>query len=272
MAENRIRVLLIEDTLADAQLIQRMLAKSKLPVFDVTHVIDLHTSLKALASANFDAVLLDLGLPDSTGVSTVYRLRSAHPALPIVVLTVTQTPQTILNVIKAGAQDYFVKSRLDADDLMHKIIDAVTRRQVLSGGPLAEAAANRAGGKVVRLLVVEDDDADLALLRKMLDAVKLVRFDLLHAPSLNAALKQLDDGVDVVLLDLNLPDSRGTATVRRLRAFDTQVPIVILSGDDDRRTAVHALEEGAQDFLLKGSVDGVLVGQSILRQLKRSAA
>jgi DNA-binding response OmpR family regulator len=125
MQENKIRVLLVEDTLSDARLLERMLSKSKVPVFEVTHVTDLGSASTALSDGKtFDAVLLDLGLPDSIGATTVSRLRANHADIPIVVLTAVEVPQTILDAIKMGAQDYFVKSRLDADELMRKIIDA----------------------------------------------------------------------------------------------------------------------------------------------------
>jgi DNA-binding response OmpR family regulator len=270
MPENKIRVLLVEDTFSDAQLLERMLAKSKVPVFEVTHVTDLITASKELAAKAFDVVLLDLGLPDSIGATTVSRLRAKNSEIPIVVLTAVQVPQTILDAIKLGAQDYFVKSRLDADELMHKIIDAVLWRQALFGGPFADAAAHRTAGKVVRLLVVEDSEADVTLLRKMLASVKLVRFEILHAPTLDAAIKLLRSEVDIVLLDLNLPDSNGLQTLRSLRSEAGDIPIVLLTIQDSRDLAVTALEQGAQDYLLKGRADGSSIGQSLLRQLKKT--
>jgi DNA-binding response OmpR family regulator len=133
MPENKIRVLLVEDTFSDAQLLERMLSKSKVPAFEVSHVTDLANASRALAEGAFEVVLLDLGLPDSIGATTVSKLRAKSSEIPIIVLTAVQVPQTILDAIKMGAQDYFVKSRLDADELMHKIIDAVLWRQALFG-------------------------------------------------------------------------------------------------------------------------------------------
>jgi DNA-binding response OmpR family regulator len=269
MPENKIRVLLIEDNLADAELIQRMLAKSKLPVFDVLHLTGLNLGLKALSAQTFDVVLVDLGLPDSSGPATVARVRAANnPPIPTIILTVVETPQTVLEAIKLGAQDYFVKSRLDGDELVEKIIDSVIWRQVHSGGPLAASVANRIGGRVVRLLVIEDDDADASLLRKMLSAIKLIRFEIVHKTSLEAGLTHLAK-VDIVLLDLNLPDSTGLETLRRLRRRDAHTPVVLLTGNDNRQLSVSALKEGAQDYLLKDQVDASLIGHALLRQLKK---
>ncbi len=267
MPESKIRVLLIEDALADVQLIERMLAKSKLPVFEVTAAGDLAAALKALASNSFDVLLVDLGLPDSTGPATVKRLRAAT-TLPMIVLTVADSPQTVLDSIKLGARDYFVKSRLDPDELMDKIIDAVVWRQVHEGGPLAEAVANRIGGRTVRLLVVEDQPADVALLKRMLASVKLIRFTFSEVSTLEAAKSHLGH-VDIVLLDLNLPDSAGLDTLRTLRAYDAVVPVVLLTGVHDRDISVAALREGAQDYLVKDQIDAPILGRALFRQLKR---
>jgi DNA-binding response OmpR family regulator len=268
MPDSRLRVLMIEDTLADVQLVQRLLARSRLPVFDLRLATDLNQGTKALKAGAFDAVILDLGLPDSTGAGTVSRLRDADPDIPAVVLTVTDTPRTVLDSIRMGAQDYFVKSRLGDEELIHKIVDAVVRRHVLSGGPLASAAPHRAGGKIIRVLIVEDDEADASLLRRMLSTVKLVRIQVVHAVTLEQAMSHLSAGVDIVLLDLNLPDRTGLGTLRHLRATDQQTPVVILTGVEDRQTAVAALESGGQDYLVKGHVDGISVGRSIMRQLR----
>jgi DNA-binding response OmpR family regulator len=139
---------------------------------------------------------------------------------------------------------------------------------VLSGGPLASAAPHRAGGKTIRILIVEDDEADASLLRRMLATVKLVRIEMVHVMTLDRAMSTLSAGVDLVLLDLNLPDRTGLETLKHLRGTDQKTPVVVLTGVEDRQTAVAALESGAQDYLVKGHVDGIAVGRSIMRQLR----
>jgi DNA-binding response OmpR family regulator len=263
---------MVEDTLSDVQLVQRLLARSRLPTFDLRLATDLAQAIKTLRAGGFDAVILDLGLPDSSGASTLSRLREADPDIPVIILTVTDTPRTVLDAIRMGAQDYFVKSRLGDEELIHKIVDAVVRRHVLAGGPFASAAPHRVGGKTIRVLVVEDNEADASLLRRMLGTVKLMRLEVLHAVTLDSAMAHLSAGVDIVLLDLNLPDRAGLDTLKHLRATDPTTPVVVLTGVEDRQTAVVALESGAQDYLVKGHVDGIAVGRSLLRQLRAPAA
>jgi len=252
--------------------VQRLLGRSRLPIFDLRLATDLSHGIQALRASTFDAIILDLGLPDSSGAATMSRLRQADPNTPIIVLTVADAPRTVLDAIRLGAEDYFVKSRLSDEELIHKIVDAVAHRHVLSGGPLAPAAPHRAGGKSIRVLIVEDDEADVSLLRRMLGTVKLMRIQVLHAATLDGAMAHLSAGVDIVLLDLNLPDRAGLDTLRHLRATHATTPVVILTGVEDRQTAVAALESGAQDYLVKGHVDGIAVGRSILRQLRAPTA
>src|SRR5438067_314480 len=109
MAEETIRVLLIEDVPADALLIRRMLGASGNPRFDVDHAENLHEALELLKSRRYDVLLLDLGLPDSRGIQTISKTIAAAPDVPIIVLTVVDVPQTILDAIRIGVGDYIVK-------------------------------------------------------------------------------------------------------------------------------------------------------------------
>ncbi len=125
-------------------------------------------------------------------------------------------------------------------------------------------------GGVVRVLLVEDDPADAQLLRATL-ASSTVRFDLEQVTTLADATTRLGQppAPDVVLLDLSLPDSTGTATLERLVAADSDVPVVVLTGLDDDRTAAEAVEAGAQDYLVKGSVTRAVVARAIRHAIER---
>lgn len=105
----------------------------------------------------------------------------------------------------------------------------------------------------ITLLVVEDSPVDALLVREALSEVPGVSFDFTAVDRLQRALEVLDArAVDVVLLDLGLPDSYGLETLHRLRARTT-VPVLVLTGmDDDERTGLAAVQAGAQDFLVKG--------------------
>ena len=103
----------------------------------------------------------------------------------------------------------------------------------------------------IRVLLIEDDEVDAAQVRRTL------RDDpgechLHSVVTLREGLERLGKGdVDVVLLDLHLPDSHGVETVARLREADPGVPILVLTSAHDPQVALGALTAGAQDFLVK---------------------
>ncbi|HMJ52602.1 MAG TPA: EAL domain-containing protein [Polyangiaceae bacterium] len=105
------------------------------------------------------------------------------------------------------------------------------------------------------VLLVEDNPGDARLLREMFregsQSSKLT-----HVESMGEAEMHLAEGaVDVILLDLGLPDAQGLVAVRRARALAPAIPLVVLTGLDDDSLAVQALQEGAQDYLVKGQIE-----------------
>ncbi|MEZ5236879.1 MAG: fused response regulator/phosphatase [Acidimicrobiales bacterium] len=120
------------------------------------------------------------------------------------------------------------------------------------------------------MLLVEDDDGDALLVEELLiDTAE--PFRLLRAHSLREAL-DLVASVDLVLVDLGLPDAIGLGAVERLRAAAADVPLVVLTGAHDRRRGLLALASGAQDYLVKGEVDGAHLARSIRYAVERTRA
>jgi DNA-binding NtrC family response regulator len=125
----------------------------------------------------------------------------------------------------------------------------------------------------VRLLLVEDNPGDADLVREMLDSTSEAKFDLTHADRLEAGLALLAaGGYDVVLLDLGLPDSSGLDTFYELHAAVPWLPVVVLTGSRESETGVQAVAAGAQDFLVKGSVDGATLARRIRYAVERKRA
>jgi serine phosphatase RsbU (regulator of sigma subunit) len=111
--------------------------------------------------------------------------------------------------------------------------------------------------KQIRVLLLEDNPGDARLIREMLVETGNTRFELTGADHLAAGLERLAaDPFGLVLLDLSLPDSHGLDTFRSLRACAPEVPIVVLTGLDDEGLATQAVQEGAQDYLVKGQIAG----------------
>ncbi len=106
------------------------------------------------------------------------------------------------------------------------------------------------------LLLVEDNAGDARLFREMFNEHGSQSAILTHVESMSAAESYLrEHAVDLILLDLGLPDAQGLAAVRRAHAAAPRVALVVLSGLDDEALAAQTLQEGAQDYLVKGQIE-----------------
>ena len=130
------------------------------------------------------------------------------------------------------------------------------------------------------VLVIEDNALDFRLLQEALRDVDAYAVKLIHAPTLGDGLLQLSSArFDVALLDLSLPDTDGLDGLERIQKAAPELPVLVITGHNDADLAARAVREGAQDYLIKGHVDGHLLVRamryarermSVLRQLKRS--
>ena len=124
--------------------------------------------------------------------------------------------------------------------------------------------------KRIRLLLIEDNPADARLIRELLREAGDRQIETQHASALAEALGALDAGtVDVVLADLSLPDSQGVETFKAVHASAPTVPVVVLTGLADEQTGLEALRHGAQDYLVKGSVNGVMLERALRYAMER---
>ena len=125
--------------------------------------------------------------------------------------------------------------------------------------------------KTFHVLLVEDNPGDARLVQELLSETGS-QFELFHVVTLTDARQHLmAEEVDCVLLDLSLPDASRLEAPMQLRAAAPDVPIVILSGLQDELLAIKAVQEGAQDYLVKGRVDGAAIGRSIRYAAERKS-
>jgi len=125
-----LRVLLVEDSPDDAWLVQVLLSRAETPVdFEVTHAGRLEEGVRRIKETEFDVVLLDLSLPDASGLEAVGRIRGIAAHLPVVVLSGLSDEEAALQAIQGGAEDYLVKGQGDRALISRSIRYAIERKK-----------------------------------------------------------------------------------------------------------------------------------------------
>lgn len=130
MKPDSVNLLLVEDNHADARLVRAWLEDPSVPTTRCHHVSHLRAAVDALQGDQFDAVLLDMSLPDSEGLENVDRIREIADNMPIVVLTGRDDEAFGLKVLKHGAQDYLVKGRHTGDHVSRSVRYAIERKRL----------------------------------------------------------------------------------------------------------------------------------------------
>ncbi len=122
---------------------------------------------------------------------------------------------------------------------------------------------------LIKVLIAEDNPGDVRLISEMLSNGES-RFNLESTDNLIRALARISKGgIHVVLLDLGLPDSQGIETFIKLHEVSPFIPVVVLTGLNDANLGIRAVQEGAQDYLVKGQVDGSTLIRSINYAIER---
>jgi phosphoserine phosphatase RsbU/P len=124
--------------------------------------------------------------------------------------------------------------------------------------------------KPLRVLLVEDNAEDVRLLREMFSKERSDSFQLTHLLRMHDAEIHLAKGeVDIVLLDMGLPDGHGIDTVRRVHAVAPNVAMIVLMGVEDEELAAEAIREGAQDCLIKGQIENRALPRALRHAIER---
>jgi PAS domain S-box-containing protein len=122
----------------------------------------------------------------------------------------------------------------------------------------------------IKVLLIEDNPGDARLIREFLAEVESNSFILECADRLSKGLELIaQKSIDLVLLDLSLPDSKGFDTFIRVHSLAPELPIVVLTGFDDEVTATRATREGAQDYLVKGHIDNNVLTRAMRYAIER---
>lgn len=129
MTDTKVRVLMIEDNPADVRLVERYLSRAKRVTFEFLSEPNMAAGIERLAKESFDALLLDLTLPDNDSpLDGFRRVEELYPRLPIIVITGREDEELALNAVREGAQDYLLKQEVETDPLVRAILYGVERK------------------------------------------------------------------------------------------------------------------------------------------------
>ena len=126
---------------------------------------------------------------------------------------------------------------------------------------------------MIKVLLIEDNDVDSQLTQDLLTEWSIEEFKITRTQTLGEGLALLSrERFDAVLLDLSLPDGFGLATVRQVHATSPTIPVVVLSGVSDQSLALQAVQQGAQDYLVKGQGHPELLARAVRYAIERKRA
>lgn len=126
--------------------------------------------------------------------------------------------------------------------------------------------------KKIQVLLIEDCQDDVELLQVLSAEITAIVLDITRAEYLSEGLKLVaEKKFDVVILDLFLPDSTGYATLSEFNKIASELPVIVMSGLNDEEFAAQSVHQGAQDYLIKGQVDSVLLLRSIRYAIERKS-
>jgi signal transduction histidine kinase len=206
-----IEILLVEDNLGDVRLIQAMLAETGAVPFSLEIAGSLAAALERLRAGGIDVLLLDLGLPDSTGVNTFASVHAQIPTLPIIVLTGFGDQSVALKVVQQGAQDYLVKGQVDGNLIWRTVRYAMERQRGRRDLVMSETRVRQLNESLERR--VADRTAELAAANRELET-----FTYSVSHDLRAPLRQID-GFSRILVEHAGPglDAKSQHYLRRIQ-------------------------------------------------------
>ena len=257
-----IKVLLIEDDAVDAHLTQDILAEWSVEQFQVTHVTTLTEGLARLSRERFDAVLLDLSLPDAYGLPAVKQVQATSPAIPVVVLSGVDDQALSLQAVQQGAQDYLAKGKGQPELLARSIRYAIERKRAEERLTYL-AQYDQLTGLVNRTLFRDRLVQAMARSKRLQQCLGLMLMDLDRFKAVNDTLgHDAGDQLLKAVADRFRSCVREVDTVARMGGDEFIVILEGVSSERDITTVAQRITEAIAEPFLIGDQQ-VLVGVSI---------
>jgi DNA-binding NtrC family response regulator len=219
------------------------------------------TALEKVEENDYDAVVLDVKMPDIDGIEVFRQIHKSQPGLPIILLTGHSSIGDAFQTSKEGIADYLAKP-IDLDELAKRVNQAISAARKRETGDEGKPPVIDSGD-VVRIMIVDDEIELLDSLKKVLQRRKM---DVITAPGGEEALRLLrEKPIDVVVLDVKMPGMDGIEVLRRIKKEFPGVEVILLSGHPTVEAALEGVRLGAGEYLKKPPDIDELVG--IIRRL-----
>jgi DNA-binding NtrC family response regulator len=214
--------------------------------------------------ADFLAVIVDMVMPHLEGSDLLQQMQTEKrlSRIPVVIMSSSDNLKVLSKGIGTGAVAFVPKPF--TPDQMRNVLRIVTLKQSVSLGTTAAPRFAKTPEKIarpIRVLLIEDNPGEAIIIEYVLlkaasKIPQLSGVEVSRASNLSVGIERILKGdVDIVFLDLSLPDSEGLETLERILEVDPGVPVVVMTGTEDKVWASKAMNLGAQDYLVKGQVD-----------------
>ena len=241
---NKTRLLLVDDE-------EEFLTSSSQALgrrgFDVNVALNGVTALEMVEKSEYDVVVLDVKMPDIDGVEVFRQIRKKLPDLPVILLTGHGSIDDAFQTSKDGIADYLAKP-IDIEELAVCIRGIVEKAE--SNREKNGIAAEQIGfEEIVRVMLIDDEVEFLESMKKVLQRRKM---EVITSESGREALALLKESlVDVVVLDVKMPDMDGLEVLRHIKQDFPSVEVILLTGHPSVETAMEGIKTGASEYIKK---------------------
>ncbi len=262
-----IDVLLVEDDEQVRKFIARLLTNAG---YRIEEAANEQEALSAASRTEFGVVVTDLGLPGIGGAALIERLAESHEATTFVIVTGALDEGLPSSPLLDRAIVAVLTKPFDRDELARVVARASDIHEARRMGD----QAGRGGLQVPKcVLIVEHNPDDAELLKRSLSDLYDPTPKILVAGRVEEAEELLGQAeIDLVLSDLGFSDARGLDAVRRLQRVAPGTPLIVLTGLDDDEIENHAVQLGAQDYLIKGAFSPTSLKRVIRHSMERKQA
>jgi DNA-binding NtrC family response regulator len=215
--------------------------------------------------SDFRAVIFDMLMPHLEGSDLLHQMQTEKrlSRIPVIIMSSSDDLKVVSKGIGAGAVAFVPKPF--TPDQMRNVLRLITLKDSespkLPRPPIDAKDPTKPIAKTVRVLLIEDNPGEAIVIESVLlkaaaKIPQLAGVAVSRAGRLSGGIERILNGdVDIVFLDLSLPDSEGLDTLEKILEQDPGVPVVVLTGTEDTMMASQAMKLGAQDYLVKGQVD-----------------